>query len=294
MKFFLSLFIVLFLLSCSHKGKFHESVLKRYNSPVKTHSTDASWAKYKRRVLTPYRVAQAKRFMRKYHDELERAERVYGVDKEVVVAFLSIESSFCSYTGNYPVYDVLWTLAYHKNRKQKFFRHEFEELLKLAKEEGKDPHSYRGSFAGAMGCVQQLPSVHRRYGVDFDGDGVKDLYSIVDSIGAISYFMQRHGWKKGAKIAVKTTYKGHNYSGLPTGFNKIYDLKTLKQNGIISKSRVHEDRVSLLQLRDTYHDELWLGLKNMRVLTAYNNSTNYGMSIFKLSQMIRKRGQTPL
>ncbi len=287
MRFFFSLFAVLFLLSCSQKGNLQKSVLKRYNSPIKTNSTDASWARYKKSVLTPDRVAQSKRFMKKYAKELKRAEKVYGVDKEVVVAFLSIESNFCRYTGNYNVYDVLWTLSHHKNRKQKFFQKEFDELLKLAKEEGRDPHSYKGSFAGAMGCVQQLPSVHRRYGVDFDGDGKKDLYSLVDSIGTIANFMQKHGWKKGEEIAVKTTYRGYNYKGLETGFNKIYDIKTLSYYGIVPQSYFDEQKASLLQLRDISHDELWLGAKNMRVLTSYNNSTNYGMSIYKLSQMIK-------
>jgi membrane-bound lytic murein transglycosylase B len=277
--------------SCSSlpKGNLKKDVLARYKAPIKSYKTDASWERYKRAVLTPSRIKKAKNFIRKYKDELERAEEIYGVDKEYIVAFLAIETNFCSYTGNRSVYDVLWTLSHNKNRMQNFFKKEFEALQTLAKLENKDIRSYRGSFAGAMGCVQQLPSVHLKYGVDFDGDGKKDLYSLVDSIGTIASFMHRNGWEKRKKVAVRARYKGNRYFGeLETGYNRLYSLATLKKYGIIPREK-SENIVSLLQLRGADHDELWLGQKNMRVLTAYNHSTNYGMALYKFAQRLKGR-----
>jgi len=289
MKVVLYLFIALFFTSCSStKANFKKSVLARYTAPKSSHKTDASWDRYKRSVLTNSRIKRAKAFMKKYEDALNKAKRVYGVEKEYIVAFLAIETNFCSYTGNYVVYDVLHTLANNKNRMQNFFKRELDELELLADEEQKDIRSYRGSFAGAMGCVQQLPSVHRKYGVDFDGDGKKDLYSIVDSIGTIAYFMKRNGWKKGGCVAVRASYKGKRYFGeLETGYNKLYSLETLKKYGITPRKHINEEIVSLLQLRKKSHDELWLGCQNMRVLTAYNHSTNYGMAIYSFAKKLK-------
>jgi len=291
MKVVLYIFIALLFISCSvPKANFKGDILKRYQAPKSAYKTDASWAKYKRHVLTSSRIRRAKAFMKKYAYELDQAQKIYQVDKEYIVAFLAVETNFCSYTGNYRVYDVLHTLANNKNRMQNFFKNELYELKLLAKEENKDIRSYRGSFAGAMGCVQQLPSVHRRYGVDFDGDGKKDLFSIKDSIGTIASFMHRNGWKMGACVAVRAKYKGKRYYGeLETGYNKLYSLETLKKHGITPRKKIKERVVSLLQLRDTDHDELWLGCKNMRVLTTYNHSTNYGMALYTLAQRLKGR-----
>ena len=291
MKVVLYLFIALFFISCSMpKANFEKSVLARYKAPKNSYKTDALWTKYEKSVLTDARVKRAKKFMKRYSKELLKAEKIYGVEKEYIVSFLAIETNFCSYTGNYRVYDVLYTLANHKNRMQNFFKNELCQLKLLADEEKKDIRSYRGSFAGAMGCVQQLPSVHRRYGVDFDGDGKKDLYSIKDSIGTIASFMHRNGWEKGACVAVRARYKAKRYNGpLQTGYNKLYSLETLKKYGITPRKRIKEDIVSLLQLRGKTYDQLWLGCKNMRVLTAYNHSTNYGMALYTFAQRLKGR-----
>jgi len=289
MKVVLYIFIALFFISCSsQKVNLKKDVLARYTAPKSSNKTDASWSRYKKSVLTPSRIKRAISFAKRYSNTLNKAQRVYGVDKEYIVAFLAIETNFCSYTGNYVVYDVLYTLANNKNRMQNFFQRELKELQILAYEDNKDIRSYRGSFAGAMGCVQQLPSVYRRYGVDFDHDGKKDLFSVVDSIGTIANFMHKNGWKEGACVAVRARYKGQRYFGeLETGYNRLYSLKTLKKHGITPRKRVNERVFSLLQLRGKTHDELWLGCKNMRVLTSYNHSTNYGMALYTFAQKLK-------
>jgi len=288
MKVVLYIFTALFFISCSSpKANLRYDVLARYKAPKKTHKTDASWARYRKNVLKTSRIKRAKAFMKRYSKELKKAEKTYNVDKEYIVAFIAIESNFCSYTGNYVVYDVLYTLANCQNRMQNFFQQELKALKRLSALQDKDIRSYKGSFAGAMGCVQQLPSVYLKYSVDFDHDGKKDLYSLVDCIGTIANFMKKNGWQKGATVTVRARYKGSRYSGLETGYNRLYDLKTLKKHGITPRKKIKEKVVSLLQLRDIDHDELWLGCKNMRVLTAYNHSTNYGMAIYKFAQRLK-------
>ena len=149
-----------------------------------------------------------------------------------------------------------------------------------------NPLTQTGSFAGAMGCVQQLPSVHHLYGVDFDGDGERNLFSMKDCIGTIANFMHVNGWENARRITVQAMYKEKRYEGLTTGFDKIYTIDKLKANGVSPILFFPESSASLLQIRDTNHDELWLGAQNFRVLTAYNNSTNYAMAIHQIAQRL--------
>ncbi len=263
-------------------ANFTPKSLKIYNTPFKKYLTDASWQKYKTKIITPKKIAKCKVFMREYKEYLDKASKIYQVPKEYITAFIAIESDLGRVYGDENIFNNLTTLALYKNRKQLFFKKELEEFLLLSREKGFDPRVKFGSFAGAMGCVQQLPSIHRRYGVDLDGDGVSDEESMADCIGTIANFMHQNGWKNKRVVTIKAKYKGRRYRGLKSGYNKIYSINFLKKHGITPQGRFTEGRASLLQLRGKDHDELWLGAKNFRVLTRYNNSTNYGMAIYQI------------
>lgn len=294
--FLLAIFTIL-LSSCSKptltnqelfsKAKFKPEILKIYNTPIGRNKSDASWTTYKNHILTNAKLARARKFLKDYKTTLEKAEQTYKVQKEYIAAFIAIESDFGSYTGKSNIFDALTTLAFHKNRKQAFFKHELDEFMTLSYEKGWNHLNQYGSFAGAMGCVQQLPSVHRKYGVDFNNDGKKNLFDLKDCIGTISNFLYQNGWKNNEQVAIRASYKGKRYKGLKTGYNKIYSISKLKKHGINPRQNFKEDTASLLQLRDSTHHELWLGAKNMQVLTAYNNSTNYGMAIFLFAKKLR-------
>ena len=267
-------------------AKLDRDTLARYTGKFKRNSTVGSWERFKLHVVNEETFAEAKRFKQKHRKSLQKAARIYHVDADYIVGFLGVESRFGTYTGDYNILDALTTLAFHKNRMQKFFYGELKQLFLFAREKGYDITDLEGSFAGAMGCVQQVPSVARKFNYDFDGDGAS-VWDIEDCIGSIAKFMHHKGWRNGRTVTVAATYQGKRFKGLRTGFKTRYRLSALRKHGIRPKSRFPYDTASLIRLRNTTHDELWLGAPNFRVLTAYNASSNYGMAIHKIAQSLK-------
>jgi membrane-bound lytic murein transglycosylase B len=276
-----------YMRSVMKSARLDRDTLARYTGRYKAGSTVGTWKRFKAHVLDPETLQKAKRFKRKYHKILTKASREYHVPPEYIVGFLTVESKLGTYTGDYRTLDALSTLAFHKNRMQKFFRNELKHFFLMCREQGYDPRKVKSSFAGAVGCVQQVPSIFRRYGMDYNGDGKKDPWSIEDCVGVIARFMHKNGWKMGRQVAVRARYKGTRFTKLKTGFKTRYTLATLKKYGVVPVSRFTESKASLLKLHDSCCDELWLGAKNFRVLTRYNPSSNYGMAIVKIAQAIR-------
>ena len=268
-------------------AKLDRDTLARYTGRYKVGTTNGSWERYKAHVLDKKSLAKAKKFKKSYYPTLLRASKVYDVDMDYIVGFMGVESKFGEYTGDYNILDALATLAFHKNRMQKFFKNELKHLFLFAREKGYSITKLEGSFAGAMGCVQQVPSVARRHKSDFNGDGVTNPWDLEDCIGSIAKFMHKNGWKKGALVAVPASYKGKRYKGLKTSHRKTLPLSTILKHGIKSKKPFTESRAYLLKNRNLTHDDLWLGAKNFRVLTRYNNSTSYGMAIHLIAQYVK-------
>jgi membrane-bound lytic murein transglycosylase B len=222
-----------------------------------------------------------------HYKTLLRASKEYKVDMDYMVGVIGVESKFGEYSGDYRVLDALATLAFHKNRMKKFFKSEFKHLFLMAREQGYDITKLQGSFAGAMGMVQQVPSVFRKYGMDYNHDGVKDPWDLEDSIGIIARFMHKNKWRKGALVAVPTEFKGKRYTKLKTSHRRTLPLTTILKHGIKPLGRFNESKAYLLKNRNLTHDDIWLGARNFKVLTRYNNSTSYGMAIHLIAQAVK-------
>ncbi len=276
-----------YMTSVLKNAKLDRDTLDRYTGRYKVGTTNGSWERYKAHVLDPVSLKKAKKFKKKYYKTLLRASKEYGVDMDYMVGFIGVESKFGEYSGDYRVLDALATLAFHKNRMKKFFKSEFKHLFLMAREQGYDITKLQGSFAGAMGMVQQVPSVFRKYGMDYNRDGKRDPWSLEDSIGIIAKFMHKNGWRKGALVAVPTEFKGKRYKGLKTSHRLTKPLTTILKHGIKPLKRFNESKAFLLRNRNTTHDDIWLGAKNFKVLTRYNNSTSYGMAIHLIAQAVK-------
>jgi len=264
-----------------------KETLDRYTGKYKINTTNGSWERYKDHVLDPETLQKAKEFKKNYYQTLLRAEQEYNIDMDYIVGFMGVESKYGTVTGDYRVLDSLATLAFHKNRMKKFFKSEFKNLFLLMREENRDIYNQYGSFAGAMGAVQQVPSIQRRYAMDYNGDGRRDPWDLEDCIGVIAKFMHSKGWKKGAVVAVPTNFSGKRFKKLKASHRKKYSVNYLRKKGIKATQPFHETKAYLLKNRNVDHDDLWLGGKNFRVLTKYNNSTSYGMAIHLIAQSVR-------
>ena len=269
------------------RAKLDRDTLARYTGKFKRNSTVGSWERFKLHVVNPQTFKEAADFKRKHYKTLLKAERRYHVDMDYIVGFLGVESRFGTYTGDYNVLDALATLAFHPNRMQRFFKNELKHLFLFAKERGYRVEKLEGSFAGAMGCVQQVPSIARKFNEDFDGDGAS-VWDIEDCIGSIAKFMHHNGWQKGLTAAVPAAYEGKRFNKLRTSHKRMRSLTEIRHYGVKPKLPFPWNRAYLIKTRNRTHDGLWLGTRNFRVLTRYNNSANYGVAIHLIAASLRQ------
>ena len=264
-----------------------KETLARYVGKYKPGSTNGTWERYKKNVLNEETMQLAREFKQKYYKTLKRAEDEYGIDMDYIVGFMGVESKYGTYTGDFRVLDSLATLGFHKNRMHKWFNAELKNLFLLMREENRDIYTQYGSFAGAMGAVQQMPSIQRRFMVDYNGDGVKDPWNLEDAIGVIAHFMHKKGWVKGGVVAVPTNFSGTRFKKLKTSYKKKYSVKYLAKMGIRPTEPFNESKAYLLKNKNNTHDDIWMGGRNFRVLTKYNHSTSYGMAIHLIAEAVK-------
>ncbi len=263
-----------------------QDVLDRYNGKLK-HATDYSWHRYKSKILIPESIELGKNFMQKYAPYLQEAKRRYGIDREIITAFIRVESKFGLFGGEYSVWDVLVTLAFNPNRKQRFFKEQLTKVLLLARREHLNVLNLRGSFAGAMGCVQQVPSIYLKYGVDLDGDGIKDPNSMADCIGSIAKFLHHNGWSNHRATIAKPKVIGSSFLNLRSGYRSYYNYNTLVNFGIMPPSW-WRGGAYFIRLRDGNSYDIYLGDQNYRVITKYNASKQYAISIALYAKAMRE------
>jgi membrane-bound lytic murein transglycosylase B len=235
-------------------------------------------------------LAKGDAFWRQHAATLNRASQKDGVPPEYIVAIIGIETKWGGYMGKHRIVDALSTLAFDYPRRSDYFTGELEQFLIMTRDEGKDPFAPVGSFAGAMGLGQFMPSSHQKYAVDFDSDGHRNLWDPEDAIGSVAHYFSKHGWKSGQPV----TAQAAGGSGLPqameTGFKSSYSVGSLKSRGLRpAASLSDEERVSLLRLDAAGGYEYWLGFDNFYVITRYNHSTYYAMTVHQMAQALRAR-----
>lgn len=250
------------------------------------------WRDYRRIFLTERRIEGGVAFWQTHAGALARAEREYGVPAEIIVAIIGVETLYGGNTGSWRVLEALATLGFDYPRRADFFRRELEEYLLLTREEGIDPLSLKGSYAGAMGLPQFIPSSYRAYAVDFDGDRHRDLWSNpVDAIGSVANYLARHRWQAGEPVAAPARVDGQAYKAVLAGELKpSLSLGQLAQRGVTWETAAKADEQAiLLELDGEAGPEHWLGFNNFYAITRYNHSPLYAMAVYQLSREIRSR-----
>lgn len=249
------------------------------------------WFEYRAQLIN-HRVVQAGAdFMRAHRATLDRAARTYGVPPEIIAAILGIETRYGENKGSFRVLDSLTTLAFHYPRRADYFRSELEHYLQLARDEKINPMTLTGSFAGAIGMPQFMPSSYQRLAVDFDGDGRRDLATDADdAIGSVAHYFHEDGWIMGAPVAVPARIHGAAFhSILNQGLAPRYTRAELARYGVQPKLPVDAGtRMALFSLDGRNGPEYWLGMHNFEVISRYNNSRLYSMAVYQLSQELRQ------
>jgi membrane-bound lytic murein transglycosylase B len=250
-----------------------------------------SWEEYRANFVNPQRIAAGKTFWKAHRPSLERAEQQYGVPPEYIVAIIGIETYYGRYAGRWRVVDALTTLAFDYPARSPYFRSELEHYLLLSRDTGADVFSVRGSYAGAIGIPQFMPSSTRRFGVDFDGSGAVDLRkSATDAIGSVGNFLKEHGWQAGADVLYEANVSGEAWRALADGsVEPKHSLEALRSAGVAFPERAGPAQAALIELETPERPgEYRVGLHNFYVLTRYNRSAFYASAVHDLAQELRK------
>ena len=276
------------LLSVFRHAEYKQNIIDAITRPAeKTHT----WAEYQDIFLTERRVVSGVEFMEQNRTALEAAHEVYGVPPVIVTAIIGVETMYGRISGSYRVLDALSTLSFDYPPRSKFFKRELKEFILLAREEKQMITELKGSYAGAMGMGQFIPSSYRAYAVDFDKDGFRDIWSSpADAIGSVANYLSKHGWKRGAKVTLEVSASTlpadtFNVSLKPT--ISVGELKKLGMTGDLANIGL-EEVVSPMQLNGKNGEEFWIGMENFYVITRYNHSKLYAMAVFQLSERLRR------
>lgn len=254
------------------------------------------WKEYRPIFITDARIAQGVEFWNRHAEALARAEREYGVPAQVIVAIIGVETFFGRNTGSWRVLDALATLGFDYPPRADFFRKELREFLLLTREQQVDPLALKGSYAGAMGLPQFMPSSFRAYAVDFDRDGHIDIWNNpVDAIGSVASYFQRHGWVAGDPVVTRARIEGTRFAdGLTEGLEPVKSVGDLRQLGWTPLDAVDDNyAVTAFRLEGAEGDEFWMGLPNFYVITRYNRSVMYAMAVHQLSAALLTQRQEP-
>ena len=267
-----------------------DSVLRLMDNQAPTTSVkppsgpNGAWLRYRKKFITPDNVQNGVVFWNQYEDALNRAWQVYGVPPEIIVGIIGVETRWGRVMGKTRILDALATLSFNYPRRAEYFSGELETFLLMARDEQDDPLNLKGSFAGAMGYGQFMPSSYKQYAVDFSGDGHINLWDPVDAIGSVANYFKAHGWVKGEQVAVMANGQA---PGLPNGFKTRYSISQLAAAGLTPQQSLgNHQQASLLRLDVGTGYQYWYGLPNFYTITRYNHSTHYAMAVWQLGQAV--------
>jgi membrane-bound lytic murein transglycosylase B len=282
------------------QAEIRDSIINAMSRPAE----GKPWSEYRPIFITRARIDAGRAFLARHRDALARAEADTGVPAELIVAILGVETSYGGNMGSYPVVDALYTLAFayprtnepgkiaRENQREAFFRDELAQLFALGKENGFDITTLKGSYAGAMGWGQFMPSSYRDHAVDGNGDGKVDLFNSLDDVFAsvANYFVERGGWERGGPVVVRARRADGAVEFDPEGLAPRYTLEQLAARGYTPATPVEgAPKATLFTLDGVDGREYWIGFNNFYAITRYNNSRHYAMAVYELAEAIAGR-----
>lgn len=276
------------LMQAAQEANYRQPVLDAFTRTAES----KPWYQYRDLFITDKRIQDGANFWRAHAAALRQAEQQYHVPASIIVAIIGVETFYGTQMGKHPILDSLYTLAFYHPTRTDFFSKEFVNYVKLGNQQGWDLRIPLGSYAGAMGMGQFMPSSYLAYAVDFDQDGHKDLFNNADdAIGSVANYFHVHGWTMGQPVAAQASITQPNAANLAT---PRVDLKQtwsqLRASGVRSTADIAGNTpVSLIQLEQPGYSEYWVAQHNFYVITRYNKSPLYAMAVYDLSKLVEKQ-----
>lgn len=263
---------------------YRPSIIRGMDKP----GTSLPWYTFVQNNASNIRISAGNVFWRNNTEVIQAVAKHYDVAPQLLIAIVGIETNYGATMGSYRVADALTTLGYHYPRRAEYFQRELAEFLQLAYEEKQDPFSFKGSFAGAMGMPQFMPSSFRQYAVDWDGDGRRDIWrNSGDTLASVANYMKQHGWQSGAPIAVpvamQSTPQLQQIIDEPTGLN--YTAGQLRQLGVVIPAQIENQEKGVLYRLEKSPGEYdyWFGLNNFYTIWQYNHSRHYVAAVRQIA-----------
>lgn len=273
------------------KAQKRQAILDAIARPAEKSKT---WKEYRPIFIVPMRITNGVAFWNDNRAALERAEKDYGVPAEIIVAIIGVETNYGKNTGSWYVIDALTTLAFDYPPRAPFFRSELMNYFILTREQKHNPLEFKGSYAGAMGYGQFMPSSYRNFAVDFNGDGFTDIWNnTTDAIGSIANYFKKHGWQTGKPVVVPARLvKAREQVSAHASFNKVeppaLSVNEWKKMGVVPNAKIAaRTPVISIEFDGVNGLEYWFGLQNFYTITRYNRSPMYAMAVYDLSQDIK-------
>ncbi len=274
--------------------------VKLYRKAIRAmnnHYEALPYHRYRKIFLTEKRRIMGRDRYLKHGDLLQRIEAKYGVPPKILVALWGVESFYGQHMGVHPVLRVLFTLSTRYPRREHFFRAQLLEYLRLCKEEGWDPRKPKGSYAGAMSQVQMIPGTMRRYAVDFDGDGKRDVFgSVPDILASIAAFLKGHGWRKDGLYDMQVRSKRSLKPLVSRSLDKMRPISYWKAKGVhpvVPQGVKLSDRepAALIMLDGINKNRYRLVFRNFRVVTRWNNARRFAMMVGEFAGQLEEATQ---
>ncbi len=280
------------------RAQYQQAVIDLISTPARI----KPWPEYRANFVNDKRISGGVQFWQRHAKALQLAEKQYGVPQEIIVAVIGVETQYGRNSGKFSVLDALTTLAFDYPRRADFFRSELENYLLLARDQEWELFKVQGSFAGAIGIPQFMPSSYRKHAVDFNNDGMMDLLNDpLDAIGSVANYLKQFGsprsvWVSGEPVAVRASVGAVVPAGMRSkpqksgvfSIKEMYSMAAWNAVGVTPVAQLDSDKPALL-LDFTVADgvEFWLAFNNFQVITLYNNSNFYAMSVYQLAEALR-------
>lgn len=280
------------VLALLHKGQQKQSILDAIARPAEKVLT---WGEYRQIFIEPKRLEKGVDFWREHRALLAQISREYQVPEEIIIAIVGIETRYGKVAGNYRVLDALMTLGFDYPPRGEFFRKQLAQFLLMTDEQGLDATTLKGSYAGAMGYGQFIPGSYRSYAVDYDKDGVADIWgNPADALASVANYFSRHHWHYGEMIALQIPGPVTDKSLISDSLKPQTRVAELRKAGVQVPSQLADDAlVTLMELETANGMEYWLGFENFYVITRYNHSHMYALVATELSELLKAHLDMP-
>ncbi len=277
------------LVAVFNDAKLQPQIIESMNAPYEK----KDWDTYRNIFLTPQRLQEGLTFWRANQQSLREAEKRYKVPANIIVAILGVETLYGKHQGNYRVIDALSTLAFNYPKRSDFFTKELSEYLLLCREHHINPNQYLGSYAGAIGKPQFMPSSYRYYAADFKNNPKKDLINDDEAvIASVANYFHKHGWELNQGVAQPAKVTGHGIQRINTQYKKaVYSPSVLAHAGIqpLTAAINPPKKAGVIELNTAKGNEYWLAYPNFYVITRYNSSPQYALVVYLLAQHLQRQ-----